>query len=49
MFPHKVWGELFLKAFHGTWGTIYWGGCSTWGINDQIIPRMGEFHKYIFL
>ena len=24
-------------------------GCSTWGINDQIImPRAGVFHKYIF-
>ena len=23
-------------------------GCSTWGINDQIMLRVGEFHKYIF-
>ena len=23
--PHKVWRDLFLKAFHGRWGTIYWG------------------------
>ena len=22
---HKVWRDLFLKAFHGRWGTIYWG------------------------
>ena len=23
--PHKVWRDLFLKAFHGRWRTIYWG------------------------
>ena len=21
--PHKVWRDLFLKALHGRWGTIY--------------------------
>ena len=24
------------------------GGCSTRGINDQIKPMAGEFHKFIF-
>ena len=23
-------------------------GCSAWGINDQIMPRVREFHKFIF-
>ena len=22
---------------------FFWGGFSTWGINDQIMPRVGEF------
>ena len=28
--PHKVWKDLFLKAFHGRWGTIL-GGQLYWG------------------
>ena len=24
--PHKVWRDLFLKAFYFKWGTVYWGG-----------------------
>ena len=46
------------KAFHGRWGTkffghIYWAGRSIWKeVNDQIIPRGREgggwFHKWIF-
>ena len=24
------------------------GACSTWGIDDQIMPRVGEFQKCIF-
>ena len=27
---------------------IYEGGSSSLGINDQIMPRAGEFYKYIF-
>ena len=25
VFPHKVWRDLFLKAFHGRWGRNYFG------------------------
>ena len=53
--PHKVWRNLFLKAFQGRWGggggrgVNFWEetllrGCSARGINYQIImPRAGEF------
>ena len=52
--PHKVWRDLFVKAFHGRWRTVYCGGdgggggCSTWGFNDQIMTKVREFYKYIF-
>ena len=46
-------GEPFYKGFsqqfeHNFFWQIYWGGCSTWRIKDQIVPRIGEFHKCIF-
>ena len=25
MSPQKVWRDIFLKAFHGRWGTNFWG------------------------
>ena len=51
--PHKVWRDLFLKTFHGSWGTILVGGnllgdCSTGRVNDQIMSRAGEFLKCFF-
>ena len=45
---HRVWRDLFLKAFHYRWKASYWGGCFKWEINDQIISRVEEFNKYIF-
>ena len=53
--PHKVWRDLFLKTFHGKWGTNYWGSV----LNGKSMIRScqrqgggeggrGEFHKYIF-
>ena len=52
--------DLFLKVFLANGGKFIWGeggwglvggggaGCSAWGINDQIMPRVREFYKYIF-
>ena len=47
-----VWGNTFLKKCFSQqmgkqtfWANLWGGCCSTWGINDQIMPRMEEFHK----
>ena len=45
--PQKTWRDLFINTFHSGWGTNL-GGSSTCGINDQIMPRVREFHSCIF-
>ena len=45
--PHKVWTDIFPKAFHGKCGTTFllnllWD-CYIWGINNYIMPSLGDF------
>ena len=45
-------GSLFEKSFSGKMGKKFFldkfiGDCSTWWINDQIMPLAREFHKRI--
>ena len=47
VFPKNYLGIFFKKIFIADGGQIL-GGFFTCGINDQIIPRLGEFHKCLF-
>ena len=54
----KVWGERLLKKALQTYlkklfaqtflGQLMGGCCSTWRINDRIMPRVREYSKYTF-
>ena len=39
---------LFSKRFSWQMGNNLLGGCSTWGINDQIMLRVGQLQKNTF-
>ena len=50
IFPHNVWRDLFLKAFHGKWGTnflgggqIYWGTLLHEGLMIRSCQGQGSF------
>ena len=52
MSPIKYGGTFSLKLFMAKRGQFIHGEegveGSTWDINDQVMPRVGKFHKYIF-
>ena len=48
MFPHRVWRDLFLKAFHGRWRTIYWAAVLHWGLMIRSCQGPGSFTNTFF-